>query len=368
MAIGAKKLLTTPKAGEEAVALRTSLTLELEANIIDVSDPDNMTLASQTSTGTQSASTRDVHYLKDTQQLLAFIGNTSARFVLYDASDPDNITHEGETAVISELESNQRFIMSSDESQAWTSGDFHGGASVDRINVSDISNLTVTSGVLTNVDFTATYASTAIFDNAWGLALDEERDTILTTSAGDDALIAVNISNPSSMSLRSELVNTVQLNGARDVHIDYDNQVAFVCCNIGDRITAVDISDYTNMSILSTLTSSTNLNGPYFMKLDLDRGIAILTCFNGDMVTTVDISNPSSMSILDTFTHTNIDNPYAIEYDPVSKYAYVMSTLGDRVVSINVSDASNMSLGSVLDYVHGSSQFGHFNMCGFVSS
>ena len=104
------------------------------------------------------------------------------------------------------------------------------------------------------------------------------------------------------------------------------------------------------------------------MKLDLDRGIAILTCFNGDMVTTVDISNPSSMSILDTFTHTNINNPYAIEYDPVSKYAYVMSTLGDRVVSINVSDASNMSLGSVLDYVHGTSQFGVFNMCGFVSS
>lgn len=368
MAIGAKKLLMTPKSEEEAVAFTHVANFGNRANIVDVSDPDNMTLASQTSTGTQSSSTRDVYYLKDTQQLLAFIGNTSARFVLYDASDPDNITHEGESSVQGELESNQRFIMSSDGSQAWTSGDFSGGASVDRINVSDISDLTVTSGVLSNVDFTATYASSSIFDNAWGLALDEARDTILVTSASDDALIAVNISNPSSMSLRSELVNTTQLNGARDVHIDYDNQVAFVCCNIGDRITAVDISDYTSMSILSTLTNSTNLNGPYYMKLDLDRGIAILTCFNGDMVTTVDISNPSSMSILDTFTHTNINNPYAIEYDPVSKYAYVMSTLGDRVVSINVNDASNMSLGSVLDYVHGSSQFGHFNMCGFVSS
>jgi hypothetical protein len=368
VAIGAKKLLTTPKAKEEAVAFTHVANFGNRANIVDVSDPDNMTLASQTSTGTQSASTRDIYYLKDTQQILAFIGNTSARFVLYDASDPDNITHEGETAVISELESNQRFIMSSDKSQAWTSGDFSGGASVDRINVSDISNLTVTSGVLASVDFTATYASSSIFDNAWGLALDEARDTILVTSPSDDSLIAVNISNPSSMSLRSELVDTVKLNGARDIHIDFDNQVAFVCCNLGDAITAVDISDYTSMSVLGTLSNATFLNGPYYMKLDLDRSVAFLTCFNGDMLTAVDISDPANMSIYNNFTHADIDNPFAIEYDPVTQYAYVMSTLGDKVVSVDVSDPDNMALGSVLDYVHGTSQFGHYNMCGFVSS
>jgi hypothetical protein len=53
----------------------------------------------------------------------------------------------------------------------------------------------------------------------------------------------------------------------RGVKLDLQRNIAFVTCDNADALYAVDISTPSSMSVLGTLTDGTLLNAPYYLDL-----------------------------------------------------------------------------------------------------
>jgi len=145
--------------------------------------------------------------------------------------------------------------------------------------------------------------------NQWpyGIAVDEANQVAFYADYNSPGYLrSFDYSTPGSPSLLG-FVNI----GAygQGVAIDLVNRVCYVALLNSNTISAVDISNPSSMSLLGTLTVSL----PYQLELDVDSGV--LYCAGrsyGLGITSIDVSNPASMTVLDTLTSTQIDYLYSV--------------------------------------------------------
>ena len=161
--------------------------------------------------------------------------------------------------------------------------------------------------------------STGYFGH-YGIGLDTTNNVAFSSAYGNDRLLSINISNTASMSVLDDITD-IRLDGAWGVSLDLQNDVAYVASDREDAVVSVDISNSSNLSKLDDLADVTNLQNATNTAIDIANSVLYVVAATSDALSSIDISSPSSLSILDTFTFPtenllggialNIDGPNA---------------------------------------------------------
>jgi hypothetical protein len=113
--------------------------------------------------------------------------------------------------------------------------------------------------------------------------------------------------------------------------------VAYVGLQNLDKIVAVNVTDPSNMSIISEVS----LNGPSDFALDEDRNILFVVSAATKRVYAYDISDPTQMTLLNNQVVTTSFDAVALGYDPVNERLFIstrsivdVSTPGSMVVTL----------------------------------
>lgn len=146
-------------------------------------------------------------------------------------------------------------------------------------------------------------------DTPYEIELDLVNNVAYTTDGVGDTLTAIDISNPSNMSILGSYTNSTYFTRPANIQIDTTNNVLYAGNDSRDAISALDISDPTNISFISRIVDTTNLREP-IIKLDSQANI-IWSVGLSNILTAVDVSDPSNMSIISTYQDgTFIDNAH----------------------------------------------------------
>ena len=190
--------------------------------------------------------------------------------------------------------------------------------------------------------------SSANLDNAYGLAVDPTNEVVYSANLSDASVTSIDYSTPSSLSVLSELVCITQ---PRNLKLDSENDIVYVVGSAADGIASLDVSNPSSMVELDELRDSANLDGAWDVGLDLEDNIAIVWAYGSSGgLSSIDISNPASMSRSDTVTSTSFGTYGQLQLDTVRKIAFVKCDTNDSLTSVDYSDPSNLTvLGTLVD-------------------
>lgn len=104
-------------------------------------------------------------------------------------------------------------------------------------------------------------------------------DVAFVVSFADDALYSINIADPTNIFIIDTLIDNTNLNGAFDINLRDDGQLAYICAADGNRLTVVDISDASNLGPVTT-TLTTGLDFP--SRIVRNGTVAYVGCIDTD--------------------------------------------------------------------------------------
>lgn len=193
------------------------------------------------------------------------------------------------------------------------------------------------------------------------LDLDRQLAFFRRVLSGDDSLLVIDVSNPSSMPVLGSL--TVQLESGESMAYDSAKQIIYGESFQYDHVVAIDVSNSASPSVLGTLPIPGN---PRDVALSDDGGHLYVCCSSEDAFLFVaDVSDPTNMSIVGT--EVSDRDGLRIIHDPLSKSAFVSGwdASGDRIIQVDVGSPSAPVVKEVFDDVIADGA-GHLSMSGQV--
>ena len=159
---------------------------------------------------------------------------------------------------------------------------------------------------------------------------------------GDDAITALDISNPASMSEISSLQDLTFFNGAYGIRI-VGNIAVMTAVSGTNYVSTIDIS---NPAAMVRRDSVTDASFTDLFQVAVDGNTAYVSDYqaNGGRVHSIDITDPTNISILDTLTHPSISGPIGISVDPANARLYVASAWNPHVVGISIANPAAMAV------------------------
>lgn len=242
--------------------------------VIDVSDPSNPTILDFVGTGTN---TRGLAYDKYSKRVyVAAYGSHS--LISIDVSNPSDISVTGSYTSSTYLTNaygvaldNTKKIVYVTESDGITSFDVSG----------------------TTPAFKDSLTNTAYFGfQVTDPILDKETDTLYLISGNDDTVSAIDVSDPTNMSIKDTLRDTTRFDNIRTGALDADNKILYVGGFYG--LSAIDVSDPTNMVRLNTETGIPFTYVTGTIVLDIGSGFLYNTGSGG--LDKFDISDPYNIT------------------------------------------------------------------------
>jgi len=204
----------------------------------------------------------------------------------------------------------------------------------------------------TNLSITSSLSTTSGGDL---IVLDTARDTAFLKTGG--SLVSINIANPASMSVRTTLASSSDMNTAGGLAIDTTNDLVFTGHYSNDKVAVINTSNVASLSVISSLSDSTNLNQPTVLATDPSK--ELLFCLCVDSLSVVDYSNTSSMSITDTVSEVNLGagNSRSLAVDPVRELVFVKARSEDYTLYVyDYSDPTSLTettLVGAISYANG---------------
>jgi hypothetical protein len=267
----------------------------------DISDPSNMTALNTFSTQ-DPADTTGLAFDSTTSILYAtsgrYVHSLNTSLVQQDLHSTGVSVYSGVRGIALDTENEEMYITGGNDN-------FLG-----RYNISNPSNISTIQ----------TRTSSSTLDQATRVAVDpyntfaSGKYYVYTTEFDDDRLQAREIVNNSDPDANpNNEVGGSTTNGIYDVKLDTDNQVAFVSTHFYNGIAAIDISDPTNMSLTSVARDEPRSERIRDIDLDLENSYLYSISDTGQTLHRWDISNTSSMTV-DTYLNdsTNFSDPQGL--------------------------------------------------------
>jgi len=158
-----------------------------------------------------------------------------------------------------------------------------------------------------------------------------------------NSIAAIDYSDPTAIFKASHFRDTSVINRPGGIALDGTTDTLYLCCETSDNLVAMDVSNPASMSITSSLTG---FNKPVGIALDISRELAFVCSLDGDQIHSIDISNPASMSILDSWgvaDDSTFDFPHDIVLDTVRELAFVTALGGGKIFIIDYSTPAALS-------------------------
>ena len=154
-------------------------------------------------------------------------------------------------------------------------------------------------------------------------------------------IISIDISNPSNMVIKQDLLLSARLTGG--IAVDPSRNVGFIGSSYEGLVPFTYNSDGTGM--VEYLGSGGNTSGASEVVLDTENNIAYLSSVFADNVAKIDISNINSLNTLAYSSGTDIDNARDLVFNPITGHIYVAANNSNSVYSLN---ASNLTTAKVI--------------------
>jgi|11_taG_2_1085331.scaffolds.fasta_scaffold00580_4 hypothetical protein len=301
-----------------------------DATGLDVADVDNMSVE-DTVTDTRVS----IGYASsvDSTRDLAFYCNVLAdELTCVDFSDISNVSVEDSIASSTYIDFPRGVAADPTTEIVYVSGQTPNYFNA--VDYSTPSSLSITSSLAT------TYGGDKI-------VLDTARDTAFMKAGG--RLTSINISNPASMSERTTLVSSTNMNTAGGLAIDTTKDLVFTGHYSNDKVTVIDTSNVASLSVISSLNSVINLNQPSALATDPSKELVFCLCL--DSLSVVDYSNTSSMSITDTVSNVNLGggSGRTLAVDPVRELVFAKARSENNTIYVyDYSDPTSLTLAGTL--------------------
>ena len=198
---------------------------------VDVSDPTNMALLDTLTDSVNLNNTAGVA-LNPARTRAYVISRGTTSVVTVDISDPSNLSILGSYTDANLSDANEFVIDQSTEV---------GYVSATVVTALDCSG--VTASLLSSV--TLSYDPDDI-------TLAPDQGVIYLSSRSEDSVVAIDVSNPSSISVISTLVDPVNLNSANRLEVDDARRTLFVVAQSARALVSVDVKDPSSMAVLDT--------------------------------------------------------------------------------------------------------------------
>jgi hypothetical protein len=304
-----------------------------DALTINVADIDNLSLVDEIS-GDSRLSIAYASSVDSTRDLGFFSNTSSDEMTCVDFSDIANIS-VADSIVDSDKFDFTRGVAADPATEiVYVSGNTPNYFNA--VDYSDPTNLSITSSLST------TY-------NGDKIVVDTARDTAFMKAGG--RLTSINIANPASMSERTTLISSTNMNTAGGLAIDTTNNLVFTGQYANDKVAVINTSNVASLSVISSLSDSTNLNQPTVLATDPSKELLFCLCL--DSLSVVDYSNTSSMSITDTISEVNLGggSSRSLAVDPVRELVFAKARSENKTVFVyDYSDPTNLTLAGTVSY------------------
>lgn len=311
-----------------------------DATTVNVADVDNMSLVDNVASS--SLSNAYAGSVDSTRDLGFFCNLSSDEIICVDFSDISNVSIADSIVDSDKFDFTRGAAADPATEIVYVSG--NSPNYFNAVDYSDPTALSITSSLST------TY-------NGDKIVVDTDRDTAFMKAGG--RLTSINISNPASMSERTTLISSTDMNTAGGLAIDTTNDLVFTGHYGNDKVAVIDTSNVASLSVISSLSDITNLEQPTELATYTSR--KLLFCLCVDSLSVVDYSNTSSMSITDTISETNLGagSSRSLAVDPVRELVFAKARSEDYTVYVyDYSDPTSLTLagtvsGTVLNFAGG---------------
>ena len=320
-----------------------------DATTVNVADVDNMSIVDNVASASVSiAYDSSVDSTRD----LGFFSNISAgEITCVDFSDISNVSIADSIVDSDKLDFTRGVAADPATEIVYVSGTTPNYFNA--IDYSDPTALSITSSLST------TYGGDKI-------VVDTDRDTAFMKAGA--RLTSINISNPASMSERTTLSSSTDMNTGGGLAIDTTNDLVFTGHYSNDKVAVIDTSNVASLSVISSISNATNLNQPSVLATDPSKELLFCLCL--DSLSVVDYSNTSSMSITDTISETGLGggSSRSLAVDPVRELVFAKArSEGYTVYVYDYSDPTSLTLAGTVSGTSTNFGGGHFVLGGTAS-
>jgi hypothetical protein len=274
--------------GQQQIYCRGSLTGDDEITSIDASDPENM-----------STDDRFTNAAMENPRVIALDEGRDELFVIDSTGEE---IHSINCATVTALALEDTLVIGANSNSKGLVIDdvnhdaYHVDTPAD--NIRSINTTTLTALTLQD--------SEPITDLLPSIAISIEHQHIFvgtSTAAPPSNCRSIDISTPTAIAVSDTLAITGMIYFEGMLVI---GNVLFVAHYIDDSISAIDISDPTNMTLLDTLTDTTNLDAvQHIAAAPYNADYLYCTGTNKSFITIVDITDTSNLSVVSKKTTTN---------------------------------------------------------------
>lgn len=205
----------------------------------------------------------------------------------------------------------------------------------DAVEIINISNPTSPSHVSSIVN----NGTTIRLDGASGMV--KSWNYLYVASHLSDALQILDVTTPASPVAAWQVVDDVskKLDGARGITKSWN--YIYIASDTDDALSIIDVTNPNSPMYTGSLQNTTTLNGARWVKVSWNY--AFVTAYDGDRLTIVDISNPASPTMVKTISNNNTTKKLngAWGLDISQWFAYIASSLSNAVQIIDITDPLN---------------------------
>lgn len=179
----------------------------------------------------------------------------------------------------------------------------------------------------------------------WAMWIVKSWNLLYVASNVSDALQIIDVTNPAAPTATGQLVDGTNLNGARGIAKVWN--FVYVTADVRDALNVINVTNPTTPAISGTIRSTTTLNWARDVKVVWNY--AFVAAYDGDRMTVVDISTPASPTVVANINDaTNLNGANRIEVS--WNYAYVSADLN---ASVRVIDITNPLAPSAVTNISG---------------
>lgn len=207
---------------------------------------------------------------------------TDDGFIVINVNDPENMVQEATYLNSTYFNEPSQMVTTSD-------GKYLIGSNYDR--------LTTVNAEITQA-FSLLHAIHRIpLNGAFGV--DVSQSVAYVAAVDDDAVCAIDISDPTTPIVRDYIVDATNLNGAAGLVVGSSGDYAYVACSLRDSLAIIDIQDPDNLSRIGEIQSATALNGVEDVVVTADEDFAYVSSPDGKL-NVIDIRDKVAPSIVAT--------------------------------------------------------------------
>ena len=185
------------------------------------------------------------------------------------------------------------------------------------------------------------YITDSKLNQSWMPVYDKARKHVFVSTYTSGGIVAINVVNPATPSIVSEIKNQTILGGAHVIQFDSARNLVYVCGYNANAIVIVDVSNLNNLTISGYIQGTTYTSGPLALDYDSVRELVFSINYGDGSLTIIDVSNKTTPTVISKTTDSRFARAWGAAYDVERKLLFVPRRTYNIIHIIDVTNTSS---------------------------